>query len=122
MMKSVLVIEDDRFLSAMIQRELTAEGYTAFQAFNGEEGLRWLKSNTADAIILDIILPTMNGFDVLQALSLDPNLARIPVLVVSNLALDSDIERAKQLGVVDYFVKVKVTPGEIVNRIRMIIG
>lgn len=115
---SVLIIEDDKFLRELLAQKLKKEGFPVMEAFNGEEGLEKLKSEKTDIIVLDLILPGMDGFTFLEEMRKDPKIKSIPVLVLSNLGAPEDIERAKALGARDYLVKAQVVPIEIVERIK----
>ncbi len=114
----ILAIEDDKFLSSLIRTRLEREGFEVIQVFNGEEALEWLKTNVPKLILLDLIMPKMSGFEFLQAVSMNPQLTGIPVIVLSNLAQDSDVQKAKTLGVQQYFVKVRISVDDIVNRVK----
>lgn len=120
--KQVLIIEDDRFLSSIMKARLDKDGFSAVQAFNGEEAVNFLKQNKPNLVVLDLIMPRVSGFEVLQYISLDPNLNQIPVIILSNLAQESDIKKARELGAVDYFVKIKVSIDDLIKRIEDILG
>lgn len=117
----IMVIEDDKFLSSLIKACLEKEGYNVIQAFDGGESLELLKQIKPALIILDLIMPRVPGFEVLESISLDPELSPIPVIVLTNLAQESDIEKAKRLGVTEYYVKVRVSIDDLVNKIKSII-
>ena len=106
--KRILVIEDDTFLSSLIKARLEKEGYFVTQAFDGEEGLQILKKEKHDAIILDLIMPKVSGFEVMEYLSINMDLVQISVIVLSNLAQDSDIQKTKRLGAKEFFVKIRI--------------
>ena len=72
----------------------------------------------SDVILLDLILPKKNGFEVLETIRQDPTLEKLPVIIISNLGQPSDIDRGKSLGVIDYFVKAKLSVDELVNKVR----
>lgn len=118
-----MVIEDDRFLSTLVKARLEREGFQIAQAFDGEEALDILRRESSPAlIILDLIMPKVTGFELLQTISITPGLASIPVVILSNLAQDSDIEKAKQLGAKEYFVKVKVSIDDLVGKIKTLVA
>ena len=119
--KKVLIIEDDRFLSSLIKARLEKEGFAALQVFNGEEAFQFFKQNKPDLIILDLILPKVAGFEVLEAISLDPNLNKVPVIILSNLAQEADVEKARRFGAVEYFVKIRVSIDDLVNKIKNVL-
>ena len=119
--KAIMIIEDDRFLSSLMKARLEKDGFAVIQAFDGEEAIQSFKQQTPNLIILDLIMPKVTGFEVLQTISLTPQLEKIPVVILSNLAQDSDIEKARQLGAKDYFVKVKVSIDDLVGRIKSLL-
>jgi twitching motility two-component system response regulator PilH len=88
------------------------------QAFDGDDAIKRLPEEHPDLVILDLIMPKTNGFEVLKAISLMPGLERTPVVIVSNLAQDSDIEKAQQLGAKAYFVKVKISIDDLIGKIE----
>lgn len=115
---SVIVVEDETFLSKILAERLEDEEFKQVDvAGNGEEALQKIKSNPPDIILLDMILPKMNGFEVLEQLKADQKLKRIPVLVLSNLGQDSDIAQAKSLGAVDYIVKSNFSMQKVIESI-----
>lgn len=118
----ILIIEDDRFLSSILKTRLEKEGFNVSQAFDGDEGIAFLKQNKPDLILLDIIMPKMSGFEVLQTISLDPELNSIPVMIASNLGQDSDIQKAKSLGAVDYYVKVRTSIDELAQMVKNLVS
>ena len=116
--KIIMIIEDDRFLSSLMKARLEKDGFTVIQAFDGEEAIQIFKQQVPGLIILDLIMPKVTGFEVLQTISITPQLEKVPVVILSNLAQDSDIEKARQLGAKEYFVKVKVSIDDLVGRIK----
>lgn len=115
---SVIVVEDETFLSKILSERLEDEGFKRVDvAGNGEEALQKIKTNPPSIILLDMILPKMNGFEVLKALKEDAALSGIPVLVLSNLGQDQDITQAKSLGAADYIVKSNFSMQKVVNKI-----
>ena len=120
--KKVMIVEDDRFLSFLLKSRLEKDGFTVEQVFDGEEAVQKLKQDVPDLIILDLIMPKVTGFEVLKTVSVNPELAKIPVVIVSNLAQDSDIEKARELGAKEYYVKVKVSIDDLVGRIKTLLA
>ncbi len=121
MPNKILIIEDDRFLSSILKGRLEKEGLTVLQSFDGEEGLTALKQEKPDLVLLDLIMPKKSGFEVLEAVSLDPELNRIPIMIASNLGQDSDIQKAKNLGAVEYYVKVRTSIDELAQLVKNVI-
>lgn len=119
--KKILVIEDDRFLSLVLKGKLEKEGFIVRQAFDGEEGLQMIKKEPPDLVMLDLIMPKVSGFELLEKISIDPQLSRIPVVVASNLGQESDIAKAKNLGVLEYYVKVKTSVDDLVKMLKNMI-
>ena len=121
MAKKILVIEDDRFLRELIVRKLTIEGYDVVQAIDGEQGLEKIKSEKPDLVLLDLILPGIDGFEVLSQVKKDESLSHIPIIILSNLGQRSEVEKGLNLGATDYMIKAHFTPDEIVEKIRNIL-
>ena len=120
-MAKILIIEDDRFLRELIARKLKNEGYEIAEAVDGEEGLKKIKEEKPDLVLLDLILPGIDGFEVLTRAKEDPVIAQIPVIILSNLGQREEIERGLKLGAIDYLVKAHFTPGEIIEKIKNIV-
>ncbi|HIC92609.1 MAG TPA: response regulator [Syntrophaceae bacterium] len=117
-MAKILIVEDDKFLRELIVRKLKKEGYEIFEVVDGEEGLKKIKELKPDLVLLDLILPTIDGFEVLSKKKDDPEIKKIPVIILSNLGQKEDIEKGLRLGAVDYLVKASFTPQEIVQKIK----
>ena len=120
--KTILIVEDDKFLSSLIKARLEKENFSIAQAFDGEEGRQYLKKSKPDLILLDLIMPRVPGFELLEGISLDPNLNKIPVVVLTNLAQESDIKKAKQLGATEYYVKVRTSIDDLVKKIKTLLN
>ena len=118
MAKTILIIEDDKFLRELIVRKLIKEGYDISQAIDGEEGIKKVKEEKPDLVLLDLILPGIDGFEVLSRVKEDPTLALTPVIILSNLGQKEDVERGLKLGAVDYLIKAHFTPGEIIDKVK----
>ena len=115
---TILIIEDDHFLSSLLKARLEKEGFTVYHAADGEEGLNLIKQVNPNLVLMDLILPKLSGFEILETISVDPQFNRIPVIVLTNLAQESDVEKTKSLGAVDYFVKVKISIDEIIDKVE----
>jgi len=118
MAETILIIEDDKFLRELIVRKLLEEDYEISEAIDGEEGIKKVKEEKPDLVLLDLILPGIDGFEVLSKMKEDPILAQIPVIILSNLGQKDDVERGLKLGAVDYLIKAHFTPGEIIDKIK----
>lgn len=116
-MPIILLVEDERSLSGVLGYELKRSNFDVEFAYDGEEALKKLEKIKPDLILLDLILPKINGFDVLEKIKQDFDTRSIPVIVLSNLGSDDDIKRAIKLGAVDYYVKAQHPLLEIVEKI-----
>lgn len=121
MPKTILVIEDDKFLRELISQKLMKEGYNVSEAVDGEEGIKKIKTEKPDLVLLDLILPGIDGFEVLSQKKEDPGLSSIPVIILSNLGQKEDVEKGLKLGAVDYLIKAHFTPGEIIEKIKIVL-
>ncbi len=119
--KKIMIVEDDRFLSFLMKARLEKEGFTVIQVFDGEEAINALRQERPSLVILDLIMPKVTGFEVLKMISITPQLAGLPVVIVSNLAQDSDIEKARAFGAKEYFVKVRVSIDDLVGKIKALV-
>lgn len=119
--KKVLIIEDEKFLSNILKLKLEREGFIVLQAYDGEEGLNLIKTDNPALVVLDLVMPKMSGFELLERMSMDPQIAKIPVVVASNLGQESDIEKAKRYGVVDYYVKAQTSIDQLVDIFKHLI-
>jgi len=120
-MAKILIIEDDKFLRELITKKVVQEGYEVVGAMDGEEGLRMTGEEQPNLILLDLILPTMDGFEVLRRLKEQESTKNIPVIILSNLGQKEDIDKGMQLGAEDYMIKAHFTPGEITEKIKSIV-
>lgn len=119
--KRVLVIEDEAPLSKILAETLTESGFEVDVAVHGEEGWHKARENRPDLILLDIIMPRLDGFVFLKRLRTNKKLATIPVIILSNLGQDSDIAEARELGAMDYLVKSNHTIEAIVQRVQQVL-
>ena len=116
--RRILVAEDDRFLRKAAEMALKRQGYTVLTAADGEEALRAAQSELPDLILLDLIMPKVNGFDVLQALKKEAPTAKIPVIVMSNLGQDRDVQQAMEAGAAAYLIKTDLSLQALVQRVE----
>ncbi len=116
--KRILLVEDEPLLGNLLRQRLEREGFEVAQSLDGEQGLRKLREESFDLLLLDIILPKISGFELLETMHADPQLERVPVIIISNLGQDSDVARGQSLGAVAYFVKAKVSIDELVDEVR----
>lgn len=118
---SVLLVEDEKMLADMYSTKFSMEGFATHTAYDGESGFEMAKQVEPDIILLDIIMPKLDGFAVLKMLRDEPATKKTPVILLTNLGQDEDIKKGKHLGATDYFVKANHTPAEIVNKVRSVL-
>lgn len=118
MKKKLLWVEDDKLIGTILGKKLISSGFDLVHAKNGEDALKSLKDNIPDAIILDLLLPGMNGFEILQKIKMDDKLKKIPTMILSNLSKPSDLEKAHMLGANKFLVKAAASLEQIVNEIQ----
>jgi CheY-like chemotaxis protein len=121
-MAKVLIVEDDPLMSRMYEKIFGFEKHTVVMAHNGEEGFEKAKTEKPTMILLDVMMPKMNGFQVLDKLKLDPELKNIPVVMLTNLASEKDAENAMLKGAVKYIVKSEHEPKEVVKMVDEILA
>jgi len=117
-MKKILFIEDESALQKTFGEVLKQEGYEMIPALDGEIGLRLAKSEKPDLILLDLILPRINGFEVLKQLKIDEETKSIPIIILTNLEKAEDIQKALELGAATYLVKANYTLAEVVEKVK----
>lgn len=118
----VLIVEDEKMLCDMYKTKFEMEGYAVTQALDGREGLDQAKAVKPDIILLDIIMPKLDGFVVLQSLKKEAATKNIPVLLLTNLGQEDDVKKGKTLGAADYFVKANHSPADVVAKVQTILG
>ena len=116
--RRILLAEDDRLLRKAAEATLKRKGFTVFTAEDGEEAFRVAKAELPDLVLLDLIMPKRQGFDVLRDLKGCPETARIPVIVLSNLGQERDIQQAMEYGAVAYYVKANLSLEGLVKRVE----
>ncbi|PIW89849.1 MAG: response regulator [Candidatus Nealsonbacteria bacterium CG_4_8_14_3_um_filter_40_11] len=122
MPKTILFIEDESALQKTFGEIFKQEGYEMTSALDGEVGLRLAKTKKPDLILLDLILPKINGFDVLKQLKEDPDTKEIPVIVLTNLEGMQDIEKVIGLGATTYLIKANYSLVEVMEKIKKALG
>ncbi|MFH1427909.1 MAG: response regulator [Patescibacteria group bacterium] len=119
--KSVLLIEDQKAIVEMYKLRLEKDGYRVEVARNGAWGIKLAKNNKFDIIVMDMVMPAMNGYDAIEILRADNQTKNVPIIILSNSAQDKDIAKAKKLGATSYLLKSKITPSKLVKEIKKII-
>lgn len=117
----ILLVEDDMFLRNLLTARLGREGFRVESATDGIEALEKIRALRPNLVLLDLILPRKNGFEVLQEIADDPQLASIPVIIISNLGQESDVARGRALGALDYYVKARLSIDELIAKIREVV-
>jgi two-component system response regulator AtoC len=113
----ILLIEDDKFLRRACEVGLKKRGFVVLTADDGQEGLQRARSGSPDLILLDMLMPKLNGIETLEALKKDEQTRNIPVVILSNSSVDSDIQQAKALGAIGYLVKASLSLQELGDRV-----
>lgn len=118
----ILVVEDTELLRRIYSDKLAQDGYEVLSAGDGLEALSLLRSHKVDLVLLDLIMPKMSGIEALDAMKADPRTREIPVIILSNLGQESDVERGLAMGAVDYLVKNKAKPADVAEKIHATLG
>ena len=116
--KTILVVEDDEMIGSMYKTKFEADGFTVLTANNGAAGLELAKKEKPDIIMLDVILPQLDGFSVLEEIKKDPALKNTPVIMLTNLGTEEDKKKGQAMGALDYLVKASLTPGQVSAKIK----
>ena len=119
--KKILIIEDEKTLRFLMVQALVDAGFEVEEAIDGEQGLQKIKENKPDLILLDLLLPGINGYEVLSKINRDSDLESIPIIILSNLGQEEEIKKGMGLGAVDYMIKAHFTLEEIIVRIKKIL-
>lgn len=123
MPKKILIIDDDALLLEMYQEKLEYEGFEVVTALSGQEGLKKAKSSKPNLILLDILMPRMDGFEVLERLKSDPETKKVPVIFLTNLSeAEENVNKGFELGAAAYLVKALFRPAEVIEKIKEILG
>jgi len=118
----ILLVEDDTFLAGMYVTKLSLEHFQVTLATDGRQGVKMAKDEKPDLVLLDIVLPKLDGFQVLSAIRKDPGTAKIPVILLTNLGQKSDVDRGLALGANDYLIKAHFLPSEVIAKVKKLIG
>lgn len=120
--KKILIVEDDEFLRSLTAKRLEKENYNIEIAVDGENAVSTVEGIKPDLILLDLLLPGKDGFEVLKKIRSTDSTKEIPVIIFSNLGQKEDIEKAKALGVEDFLIKANFTLDDVVGKIKKLIG
>ena len=116
--KKIVLIEDDTFISQMYSLKFRQTNYTFLVARDGSEGLELIKKEKPDLVLLDIILPEIDGFEILRQIKANPELQSIPVVLLTNLGQQENIQKGMAMGAKDYIIKAHYTPQEVVAKVE----
>ncbi len=120
--KNILIVEDDEFLRSLTAKRLEKEGFAVKVAVDGENAINILSEYQPDVVLLDLLLPGLDGFEVLKKIKSTEAGKKIPVIIFSNLGQKEDIERAKSIGADDFLIKANFTLDDVVAKISGLIG
>lgn len=116
--KKILLLEDEETLAEMYRAKFEREGLQIDVLHDGESGMQKAKESQYDAVLVDIIMPKLDGFGVIRALRALPNYKDTPIILLSNLGQDEDISKGKSIGATDYLVKANFTPAQVVKKVN----
>ncbi len=119
---SVLIVEDDLFLSEMYALKLEAENFEVFLADNGQEALEKMRAHQPDIVLLDLLMPGKDGFEVLEEKFKDLEIKDIPLIVLTNLSQKEQIKKCYDLGANDFLIKAYFVPSEVIKKIKNLIN
>ncbi|MGM0629181.1 MAG: response regulator [Patescibacteria group bacterium] len=120
--KTILWVEDDNFLGSIISRRLKKDEAEVIHANTGAKALEVLDENTPHLVLLDVLLPDKDGFEVLEFIKSEDRLKDIPVIMFSNLSQEENIEKSKEMGALDFYVKSNVSPDQIAEKAKEVLS
>lgn len=118
----ILIVEDDTFLAGIYANKFEREGFKVFLATDGEAGLKTAKKEMPDIMLLDILLPKLDGFEVLEKIKGDAVTRVIPVILLTNLGQKEDVDKGLKLGAADYLIKAHFMPAETVEKVKKVLA
>ncbi|HLD60557.1 MAG TPA: response regulator [Patescibacteria group bacterium] len=118
----VFLVEDDEFLVGIYQKKFEMEGFKVSVAMNGERALSDIKKKKPDIVLLDVLLPKLDGFAVLEKLKEDATTKDIPVVLLTNLGQKDDVDKGLRAGALDYLIKAHFKPSEIVDKVKKVLN
>lgn len=117
----VLIIEDDSYISEMYKIKLESEDFEVIVAKDGIVGIKTLEKQKPDIVLLDVVMPKVDGFSVLKTIKKNPELKEIPIVLLTNLSQKENVERGFELGANSYIIKAHFTPSEVVAKVKDIL-
>ena len=121
MKPKILIIEDDTFIAELIAKILSKENFDVDLAFDGEVGLKKIKTQTPDLILLDLVIPGISGFEILKKVKKESKTKKIPVIIISNLGTPEEVQKGLQLGADAYLIKSNSLPDDLLKKMREIL-
>lgn len=118
MKKKILIIEDDSFFRELITKKLFSGGFSISEAPDGKLGLEKIEKLKPDLILLDLLLPNIDGFEVLERLKGNPETEKIPIIILSNLSQKEDIQKGMEMGAEDFLIKSNFALDEIIDKVQ----
>lgn len=118
--KKILIIEDEIILSDLLAKKLKGLNFEVAQAFDGEEGLKKIKEFKPDLLLLDIVMPKLDGFQLMRKLKESGSLP-IPIIIISNSGQKVELDKARELGASDFIIKAEINPEEVVEKINKLL-
>ena len=122
MAKKILFIEDEEIIIELLQKKLSDVGYDVTVARDGLSGLEKMKEISPDLVLLDIVMPKMGGFEVMEEMNKDSELKKIPVIIISNSGQPVELDKAKALGAKSWLIKTEFDPKEVIDKVAKQIG
>jgi DNA-binding response OmpR family regulator len=119
--KKILLVEDDAFVSDIYQTKLGQDGFSVILAENGIEAMKALENEKPDMVLLDVVMPYMDGMEVLKKMKENENWKNIPVILLTNLSEKEKVEEGLEIGASDYLIKSHFTPSEVVTRVKSLL-
>lgn len=120
--KKVLIVEDDKFLREILVKKLKDKNFVVIEADRGDSGFDTLRASEGiSAVLLDLLMPGLNGFEFIEKAKANEKTKNVPIIVISNLGQQLEVDRAIKLGAVDYIIKSNANPGDIVTKLEEII-
>lgn len=118
--RKILIIEDEIILSDLLAKKLKGLGFEVAQAFDGLEGIKMLKEFNPNLLLLDIVMPKLDGFQVMKKIK-EENLHPIPIIIISNSGQKVELDKAKEMGASDFIIKAEINPEEVVEKINKLL-
>lgn len=118
--RKILIIEDEIILSDLLAKKLKGLGFEVAQAFDGLEGIKMLKEFNPNLLLLDIVMPKLDGFQVMKKIK-EENLHPIPIIIISNSGQKVELDKAKEMGASDFIIKAEINPEEVVEKVNKLL-